>query len=136
MSFRRVSTAVVPGVDRCKRVVVVAGAVALGGCGGGGGGERLVYGTGYTFEAPKGWEIVRTARQVEAAQGHGSAALVAVSRFSLLRPFRPALWNKVVRELDDAADAIAVAIVIPADGPSLGTAPAGTWMCTSWSENH
>ena len=27
----------------------------------------------------------------------------------------------------------AVAIVIPADGPSFGTAPAGTWMWTSWS---
>jgi hypothetical protein len=77
-------------------------------CGGGGGrGDRLVSGTGYTFEAPKGWEIVRTARQVQAAQGHGAAALVAVSRFPLLRTFRPALWNKVVHELDGAADQIA-----------------------------
>ena len=30
-----------------------------------------------------------------------------------------------------AADTIAVAIVTPADGPSLGIAPAGTWMCRS-----
>ena len=29
----------------------------------------------------------------------------------------------------------AVAIVIPALGPSLGIAPAGTWMCTSWVAN-
>ena len=30
-----------------------------------------------------------------------------------------------------AADTIAVAIVTPADGPSLGMAPAGTWMWMS-----
>ena len=30
-----------------------------------------------------------------------------------------------------AADTIAVAMVTPADGPSLGIAPAGTWMCRS-----
>ncbi len=34
----------------------------------------------------------------------------------------------------DSADTRAVTIVTPADGPSLGTAPAGTWMCTSWVE--
>ena len=33
------------------------------------------------------------------------------------------------------SDAIAVAIVIPAEGPSFGTAPAGTWMWTSCSAN-
>ena len=30
-----------------------------------------------------------------------------------------------------AADTMAVAMVTPADGPSLGIAPAGTWMCRS-----
>ena len=30
-----------------------------------------------------------------------------------------------------AAETIAVAIVTPAEGPSFGIAPAGTWMCTS-----
>ena len=34
------------------------------------------------------------------------------------------------------SDAIAVAIVTPADGPSFGTAPAGTWMWTSCLVNH
>ena len=33
------------------------------------------------------------------------------------------------------SEAIAVAIVMPADGPSFGTAPAGTWMWTSCSPN-
>jgi hypothetical protein len=68
---------------------------------------RVVSGTGFTFEAPTGWETVRTARQVQAAQGHDSVALVGVSRFALLHVFRPALWSKVVHELDGAADAIA-----------------------------
>jgi len=31
-----------------------------------------------------------------------------------------------------AAEISAVASVTPAEGPSFGTAPAGTWMCTSW----
>ncbi len=31
----------------------------------------------------------------------------------------------------DTAETSAVAIVMPADGPSFGIAPAGTWMCTS-----
>ena len=34
-----------------------------------------------------------------------------------------------------ASDTSAVAIVMPADGPSFGTAPAGTWMCTSFPSN-
>ena len=34
------------------------------------------------------------------------------------------------------ADASAVASVMPADGPSLGTAPAGMWMCTSYFWYH
>ena len=35
-----------------------------------------------------------------------------------------------------AADTIAVAIVTPADGPSFGIAPAGTWMCRSCLAQH
>ncbi len=31
-------------------------------------------------------------------------------------------------------ESIAVAMVIPADGPSFGIAPSGTWMCRSWVE--
>jgi hypothetical protein len=96
-------------VDRCKLAVVVGAVAALAGCGGGAGQteQRLVSGTGYTFEAPKSWEIVRTGRQVQAAEGRHSSALVGVSRFPLLHVFRPDLWQKVVRELDGAADGIA-----------------------------
>ena len=33
-------------------------------------------------------------------------------------------------------DTIAVAMVTPADGPSFGIAPAGTWMCMAWSSKN
>ena len=34
------------------------------------------------------------------------------------------------------SETIAVAMVTPADGPSFGTAPAGTWMWMSFFSNH
>lgn len=81
---------------------------AVSGCGGGSNvQQRLVTGTGYTFEAPTRWDVVRSERQVQAAQGSHGVALVAVSRFPLLHVYRPSLWAKVVHELDDAADGIA-----------------------------
>lgn len=64
-------------------------------------------GTGYTFETPASWQVVRTGRQVQAAQGKGSLALVSVSRLPLLRAFDPGLWPKVVPELDRVADGLA-----------------------------
>jgi hypothetical protein len=83
--------------------------VTVAGCGGGGHrqAQKVVQGTGYTFSTPGSWQIVRTARQTQAVEGKGSLSLVAVSRFPLLRTFRPELWNKVVGELDRAADQIA-----------------------------
>jgi hypothetical protein len=78
------------------------------GCGSSGGvAVKLVQGTGYTFEAPASWQVVRTGRQVQAAQGKGSLALVSVSRLPLLRTFDPGLWPKVVPELDRVADGLA-----------------------------
>jgi len=86
----------------------VLAAAAAAGCGGGSGeGRKIVQGTGYTFSAPGSWKVVRTARQTQAVEGKHSLALVAVSRFPLLRTFRPELWNKVMQELDRAADQIA-----------------------------
>jgi hypothetical protein len=86
----------------------VCAVLIAAGCGGGAQAQQhVVAGTGYTFEAPAKWGVARSARQVQANAGSHSAALIAVSRFSLLHVFRPALWKKVVHELDDAADAIA-----------------------------
>jgi hypothetical protein len=99
---------VVPWVDRCKRTLAAALVLTLAACGGkSSNASRIVAGTGYTFSAPQRWEVSRTARQVQAAEGHRSAALVAVSRFPLLRAFRSELWPKVVHELDAAAAGIA-----------------------------
>ena len=98
----------VPWHVRCKQVgCVVALVLATAGCGGHkAADERLVQGTGYTFRAPATWQIVRTARQVQAAEGKRSLALVSVSRLPLLRAFRPDLWQKVVPELDRVADGL------------------------------
>ena len=80
------------------------------GCGGEAtNGQRLqmIRGTGYAFRAPAGWTIVRSGRQVQAAEGGKSLALVAVSRFPLLRRAKEELAAKVVKELDRVATGVA-----------------------------
>ena len=47
------------------------------------------------------------------------------------RVISPVIATSASTGIPRAADTIAVAIVTPADGPSLGMAPAGTWMCRS-----
>ena len=54
--------------------------------------------------APADWGVSRKGREVQAAQG---TQLISVTRFPLLRRFRPGLWDKVVPELDRAAAAVA-----------------------------
>ena len=93
-------------MDPCKLAVLLA-AFLVAGCGGNGSdGRKLVAGTGYTFSAPNGWQVVRTARQAQAVEGKGSLSLVAVSRFPLLRPAAEELTAEVVSDLDGAADQI------------------------------
>lgn len=80
------------------------------GCGGGSSQEvapKVVRGKGYAFQAPADWTIVRSGRQVQAAKGGKSLDLIAVSRFPLLKRFRPELWKEVEVELDRAATGIA-----------------------------
>jgi hypothetical protein len=108
-SFRLGSGRFVPRANPCKLAVIVA-AVVVSGCGGGGkdaAAVQVVRGTGYRFEAPASWTVVRSGRQVQAAEGGKSLALVAVSRFPLLRPAGPKLGAKVVQELDRIATGIA-----------------------------
>lgn len=97
----------VPLRGPCKQAFFLAAALGVAGCGGGGIEVRTLAGTGYTFSAPASWAVVRSARQLQAAEGKGSLALVAVSRFPLLHAFRADLWPRVVGELDRAADGIA-----------------------------
>jgi hypothetical protein len=78
----------------------------VAGCGGGGGttAERVVRGLGYRFSAPADWAVVRSGREVRASKG---VSLVSVTRYPLLRAYRPILWDHVLPELDRAADGLA-----------------------------
>lgn len=77
----------------------------LGGCGGGGTTpEKVVHGTGYRFSAPADWAVVRSGRELQASEG---LKLVSVTRYPLLRRYRPSLWARVVPELDRAATQLA-----------------------------
>jgi hypothetical protein len=66
--------------------------------------ERVVRGAGFSFSAPAEWPVVRRTREVRSSAG---LSLLSVTRFPLVRSYRPELWPQVVRELDRAADEIA-----------------------------
>jgi hypothetical protein len=65
---------------------------------------KVVHGTNFRFSAPADWTVVRNERAVQASDG---VQLVSVTRYPLLRRFRPELWVKVVPELDRAASELA-----------------------------
>jgi hypothetical protein len=65
---------------------------------------KVVEGTGFRFSAPADWAVTRSGREVAASQG---LRLVSVTRFPLLRAYRPALWARVLPELDGAAAQLA-----------------------------
>jgi hypothetical protein len=86
-----------PSPDPRKRLACLL-VVALAGCGGGDEeGVQTVTGSGYSFRASSGWEVVRAGRTVTASDGDEA---VSVTLFALDRPYRPALWRQVRRELD------------------------------------
>ena len=67
-------------------------------------------------------------------------ARCAASTFSLTPPIGSTLPRSVISPVIAtslrigtrvSAETSAVASVMPADGPSFGMAPSGTWMCTS-----
>src|SRR5687767_2278406 len=77
----------------------LAAAAILAGCGGSGDGEvQVVRGPGFTFEAPAGWELVRTPRAIGARDG--DVDLVQVTRLPLARAYTPDLFERVRPELD------------------------------------
>ncbi len=96
----------------CPGRIAAAAAALLAalaaGCGGGGGREEppptLVRGPGFRFLAPAGWETAIGRRRATARTGE---ALVSVTVFPLLRPYRPELWPAVRAELDRVADRLA-----------------------------
>jgi hypothetical protein len=95
-SFRVVTSRLIPRHLGRKQVIVVA-VLILTGCGGPGAPKvQRVRGPGFSFEAPAGWKVERTQRQVSAAHGSG---LVQVSTFPLLKPYSAALFDRVEKEL-------------------------------------
>jgi hypothetical protein len=95
-SFRIDTACLIPRHPARKLTMIVA-LVILAGCGGSGATKaQLVRGPGYRFEAPAGWKVERTQRQVSAT--HGSER-VQVATFSLLKPYAPTLYDRVAKEL-------------------------------------
>lgn len=105
MSFRWIASSCLPAPDRRKQAVLALTLLVTAGCGGGSAANgSVVKGPGFTFVAPANWTVSRKGSQIQAAQ---DARLISVTRFPLLRRFRPELWDKVLPELDRAAGAVA-----------------------------
>jgi hypothetical protein len=105
-SFRWLALPVVPASYPRKQALLGVALLLAAGCGGSSGAEeRVVRGAGYEFSAPADWALARSTAETRLEQRDG---LVSVRRFPLARPFRPALWRKIVPELDRAAAAVAL----------------------------
>lgn len=96
----------VPVPNPRKRAALGVALLLAAGCGGGGGAQtaRVVDGDGFSFRAPAAWKVQRTGSELQVGQGRD---LVSVTRYPLLRRFRPEQWAKIVPELDGAAAALA-----------------------------
>jgi hypothetical protein len=64
-------------------------------------------GPGFVFSAPADWDVDVAGRSGSASPHPGAAQLVSVRVFRLARPYRPALWETVVPELDRVAARLA-----------------------------
>jgi hypothetical protein len=85
--------------------VLLGATLAVAGCGAKSAPkEQAVSGPGFEFRAPGGWTVTKQPRSAEAAQGDRA---LSVTVFALKRAFRPALWPKVVPELDGVASSLA-----------------------------
>jgi hypothetical protein len=91
----------------CRTVVPLAlASLILAACGGSDDEWRAVGGPGYTVNVPARWEVTRPPRTIAAETGDGPES-VSVAVFRLGRPFRPALWDDAVQELNDVAARLA-----------------------------
>jgi hypothetical protein len=91
-----------------KASVPLAFVSILAACGGGtptkAVSTRLVRGPGYTFAAPVAWETTHGVRAVAAYSGKDR---VSVTTYTLLKPYRPALFPAAAKELDGVAARLA-----------------------------
>jgi hypothetical protein len=110
-SFRLGAGHLVPAGGRGKRALRALATLALAlivapiltSCGGSGAKERLVDGNGFTFMAPSSWHETRRATMITVSPGKDDPELVGVSIFRLVNPYRPALFPRVVPELNGVA---------------------------------
>jgi hypothetical protein len=65
---------------------------------------RVLQGPGFSFSAPSHWVASRTARATAARRG---TAVVSATAFTLLKPYRPALFGAAAKELDGVAEQLA-----------------------------
>jgi hypothetical protein len=66
---------------------------------------QTVSGDGFRFEAPSGWTVVRKGNSVAAV--NGAVDRIEVLRFTLEKPYRPALFAAASRELDGVVTRLA-----------------------------
>jgi plasmid stabilization system protein ParE len=88
-----------------KRLLLFAATLAAAGCGSPGQPKaQTLTGAGYSFSAPGTWTVSERPQSVRATNGD---LAVSVTVFALKRAFRPALWPRVVAELDGVAASLA-----------------------------
>jgi hypothetical protein len=98
------------------QVAALAVTFMAAGCGGGSSDEHVtatqkVAGPGFTFSAPGEREITRTPRSVTVlAKGEASQELESVTRFPLVKVFRPSLWPGASAELDGVAERLTASL--------------------------
>jgi hypothetical protein len=91
---------------RSFRVLGVVPLLILAGCGSSTSVKtQTVSGDGFRFEAPADWTVVRSGKSVAAVDGDVNR--IEVLRFTLEKPYRPALFAAASRELDGVAGRLA-----------------------------
>jgi hypothetical protein len=65
---------------------------------------KAVTGPGFRFDGPVGWKVSRPGDAVEAVNG---SALVSVTTYKLLKPYEPAMFDRVATELDGSVAKLA-----------------------------
>jgi hypothetical protein len=87
----------------------LAAVLGCAACGGSHAQARVVRSHGFSFQAPHGWRTADRGTTFEVAAPEGPE-LLWVTRLRLLRPYRPALWDGVVPELDRVARSLAAEV--------------------------